>query len=83
MAQQALESLFLIRVIAQLLGSACLLTATTGIAGFNICGSTLHSALHLPIQLSSGKDLQGSALAHLQQRFKDVQYLWDNACSTG
>ena len=66
---------FLIRAIAQLLGSACLLTGTTGIAGFNICGSTLHSALHLPIQLSSGKDLQGSALARLQQRFKDVQYL--------
>ena len=66
---------FLIRAMAQLLGSACLLTGTTGIAGFNICGITLHSALQLPLQFSSGKDLQGQALYRLQQRLQNVQYL--------
>ena len=66
---------FLIRAIAQLLGRACLLTGTTGIAGFNICGITLHSALQLPLQFSNGKDLQGQALYRLQQRLQNIQYL--------
>ena len=40
---------YLISTIAHTLGTSCLLTATTGIAAFNICGQTLHSALQLPI----------------------------------
>ena len=34
---------YLIFSLTQLLESACILTATTGMASFNICGRTLHS----------------------------------------
>ncbi len=40
---------YLISAIAHALGDACLLTGITGMASFNICGKTLHSALKLPI----------------------------------
>ena len=44
---------FLISAIAALLGESCLLTGTTGIAAFNICGMTLHSALQLTVGLTT------------------------------
>ena len=50
---------FLLQAISQLLQNKCLLTATTGIAAFNIGGITLHSALHLPIQKHNCNDLRG------------------------
>ncbi|MDD9816931.1 MAG: hypothetical protein OXU61_02150 [Gammaproteobacteria bacterium] len=46
---------FLISCQAQLLQDRCLLTGTTGNAGFNIDGITIHSALQLPIQQSAKK----------------------------
>ena len=48
---------YLISAIAQKLQNQCLLTATTGMAAFNVCGQTLHSALQLPIKTFTFKDL--------------------------
>ena len=53
---------YLISSIVHTLGNACLLTGTTGMASFNICGKTLHSALKLPIHNTNHQDLQGNAL---------------------
>ena len=66
---------FLVSAIAQTLGDTCMLTGTTGLAGFNICGSTLHSVLWLPIQHLNNSDLQGPSLARLQHRLTGKQYL--------
>ena len=41
---------YLINALAELLGHQYILTGTTGMAGFNIQGSTLQSALQLPVQ---------------------------------
>ncbi len=40
---------YLISAISNVLGDSCLLTGTTGMAGFNIAGRTIHSALQLPV----------------------------------
>ena len=40
---------YLINALKQVLGEKCIVTATTGIAGFSINGQTLHSAAQLPI----------------------------------
>ena len=66
---------YLISAIAQKLRSLCILTATTGMAAFNVCGQTLHSALQLPIRSYTFKDLQGSSLQRLQLTMKDKSYL--------
>lgn len=66
---------FLIRAMAQLLGNQCILTATTGIAGFLIGGITSHSALQLPVQAQNKRELSGTSLTQLQHRLKDVQYI--------
>ena len=66
---------YLISSIVHTLGNACLLTGTTGMASFNICGKTLHSALKLPIHNTNHQDLQGNALHRLQQSLKNVSYL--------
>ena len=66
---------YLISAIAHAIGHKCLLTGTTGMASFNICGKTVHSALKLPVRNSNNNDLQGSTLHKLQQEFKDVKYL--------
>ena len=55
-----------------LLRDACLLT---GMASFNICGTTLHSALQLPVHCSNQRDLQGSSLQWLQMKFTNKHYL--------
>ena len=66
---------YLISAIAQLLNDHCILTGTTGMASFNICGKTLHSALQLPVHRNSQRELQGAALQRLQLRHKDKHYL--------
>ncbi len=66
---------YLINALNQLLGDSCILTGTTGTAGFNICGITLHSALQLPIQKHSNRDLQGASLQRLQLKLTDKHYL--------
>ena len=66
---------YVISAIAHALGSTCVLTGTTGMAAFHICGKTLHSALQLPIRSSSHRDLQGSSLHRLQLAMKDKSYL--------
>lgn len=65
---------YLISAIAHALGSACLLTATTGMAAFRICGKTIHSALQLPV-CTSYRDLQGSSLQRLQLALKGISYI--------
>ncbi len=40
---------YLISAMAQLLKDSCILTGTTGMASFNICGKTVHSVLQLPV----------------------------------
>ena len=66
---------FLIRSFSQLLGQKCLLTATTGIAAFNIGGITIHSALQLPIQSHNQNDLTGQSLSTLQLKLNNIQYI--------
>ena len=66
---------YLISAIAHLLGNHCLLTGTTGMASFNICGKTLHSTLKLPLQYNNAQDLRGSSLQQLQLTVKDKSYL--------
>ena len=66
---------FLISALAHLLKDSCLLTGTTGMAAFNICGITLHSALQLPVRENNKQPLQGQPLARLQMRLANKQYL--------
>ena len=66
---------FLINALMTILGDKCKLTGTTGIAGCNIHGCTLHSALQLPVHNHNNSDLQGQALQRLQLRFTDKHYL--------
>lgn len=66
---------YLISAIAQTLDQSCILTGTTGMASFNICGKTLHSTLNLPVKSTTQQPLQGSALQRLQQNIKDKHYL--------
>ena len=66
---------YLIRSLSQLLGQKCLLTATTGIAAFNIGGITIHSALQLPVQSHNQNDLTGHGLASLQLKLSSIQYI--------
>ena len=66
---------FLINALAHLLGDQCILTGTTGIAGFNIAGSTLHSTLQLPVRTLNKTDLKGAALQRLQLRLQGKHYL--------
>ena len=66
---------YLIRAISHCTSGRCILSATTGMAAFNICGQTLHSVLQLPVRFSNHKDLQGAALHRLQRRFESISYL--------
>ena len=66
---------YLINAIKALLKDTCILTGTTGLAGYNIEGCTLHSALQLPVCNYNNNDLQGTALQRLQLRFSGKQYL--------
>ena len=66
---------FLISAIKTLLRDKCKLTGTNDLAGYNIEGCTLHSALQLPVRNHNNSDLQGAALRHLQLRFSGKHYL--------
>ena len=66
---------YLISALAHLLGSSCVITATTGMASFNICGKTLHSTLKLPVRKNNHRDLQGASLQQLQLTMRDKHYL--------
>ena len=66
---------YLISAIAHLRKDTCILTGTTGMASFSICGKTLHSALQLPVHANNQQELQGAALQQLQIRLKDKHYL--------
>jgi ATP-dependent DNA helicase PIF1 len=46
---------YLINAIASQLKDDCCLTATTGIAAFNINGVTIHSLLQLPVRNQGAK----------------------------
>ena len=65
----------LIHAIASQMKHDCCLTATTGIAAFNINGVTIHSLLQLPIRNHGAKDLEGSALMRLQEKLKGKRYI--------
>ena len=66
---------YLTNAIKAPLGDTCILTGTTGLAGYNIDGCTLHSALQLPVRNHNNNDVQGTALQCLQLRFSGKQYL--------
>ena len=44
-------------------------------AGFNIHGCTLHSALQLPVRASKNKELEGPSLQRLQKMMEGKQYI--------
>ncbi|KAM4058363.1 PIF1-like helicase [Hirsutella rhossiliensis] len=54
--------------------NACLACRSTGVAGNQISGTTLHSLLHLPIN-KDFKPLLAIDKAQLQKKLKDVKYL--------
>ena len=64
---------YLIRAAKQVLRDQCIVTATTGIASFNITGQTLHSAAQVPIR--EYRDLQGDPLQRLQLRLEGKRFL--------
>jgi hypothetical protein len=47
--------------------------APTGVAAFNIEGSTIHSSLSVPI-CGKNVDLKGESLKKIQNKLKDIQY---------
>lgn len=65
---------YLISAIAGLLSNVWILTGTTGMASFNICGKTLHSAIQLPIHYTNQHD-QGASLQRLQLTLRGKHYL--------
>ena len=66
---------YLINTFSNLLGNNCILTGTTGMAGYNIQGCTVHSAVQLPVRNYNNNELQGAALQRLQLRFSGKHYL--------
>ena len=66
---------YLINAIRNLLQSKCAVTATTGIAAYNIRGITLHSLLKLPIGSRANKDLTGQSLCRLQDNLNGTEYI--------
>jgi ATP-dependent DNA helicase PIF1 len=66
---------YLISAIANTLGEACILTGTTGMASFNICGTTIHSLLTLPVHRNTQQELRGASLQRLQRKLNGKQYL--------
>ena len=48
--------------------------APTGVAAFNILGTTIHSTLSVPIS-NSNFDIEGERLKDLQKRLNGVKYI--------
>ena len=65
---------FLINCLTDLLRPCVKVAAPTGVAAFNIHGSTLHTLLHLPTR-GEFRELEGDRLKSLQSTFEGVQYL--------
>jgi len=53
-----------------------LITATTGKASFNTWGTTIHSAVSLPVQTRSKTKLKGAKLQRLQQSWQGIKLLF-------
>ena len=68
---------YLIKSLKNALKDAVKITATTGLAAFNIHGTTVHSALSLPIRKMSERELTGTTLERLQQKLDSdvIKYL--------
>ena len=66
---------YLISAITHLLNNSCVITVTTGMASFNICGKTQHSTLKLPVRKSNHRDLQGASLQQLQLQMRGKHYI--------
>lgn len=66
---------YLIRCLKQAIGDAMLLSATTGVAAFNIGGRTIHSLNRLPINGRNKKPLKGAALERIQHHYEGIKYL--------
>jgi hypothetical protein len=66
---------YLIRCVTRLLGRQLALSATTGVAAFDIGGSTIHSLLCLPVRGVRAAPLSREALRRLQDRFEDVAFV--------
>ena len=49
--------------------------APTGVAAFNIEGSTIHSSLSVPIYGTNVNELEGESLKRLQNKLKHIKYL--------
>ncbi|GBC31310.2 ATP-dependent DNA helicase PIF1-like [Rhizophagus irregularis DAOM 181602=DAOM 197198] len=64
---------YLINAIRERLQQATIVLAPTGVAAFNIQGSTIHSALSIPISGTTYK-LAGESLRKLQNKLKDIHY---------
>ena len=66
---------FTIERLKHLLGDNVILTGTTGVAGFNIKGSTIHSAVSIPLRSKKGSDLKGMRLKNLQNKLRNVDWI--------
>ena len=64
---------YLISAVKQVLGTQCVVTATTGIAAFSINCETLYSAAQLPMR--EYRELQGDSLQRLHFRLKGKSFL--------
>jgi hypothetical protein len=64
---------FLISAIRDLMGEKCLTLAPTGVAAFNIGGSTIHHALH--ISICRFTELTGRLLQTLQNDLRNVSLI--------
>ena len=61
---------YLIDAIKTYLGDKCAVTATTGVASFNVKGQTIHSLVKL-----CAKKVSGSTLSELQMKHEGVEYI--------
>ena len=67
---------FLIHSLAHLLGDKCTLTATTGIAAWNVNGRTIHSVLSL-----TKNNISTETLTSLQDALCTIEYIIVDECS--
>ena len=67
---------FLIHSLAHLLGDKCTLTATTGIAAWNVNGRTIHSVLAL-----TRNKISTETLTTLQDALQRIDYILVDECS--
>ena len=65
----------LIHALRSHLGDRCKVVAPTGVAAFNVSGTTAHHAFHLPVQkASSFVPLSGASLRNLQDEHAGTTY---------